>query len=296
MTKRVVIFAPTGMLGSMVYNVLKDKYQLVLVFREPEKMMLLNQTYGGVMNHINIQFDLKDAYQDYVDGFSQGSVGPRMKALVDRVGEVDAVINCAGIIKPHALKDPNMTMFINGAFPYILSNIYKSKLIHITTDCVYNGTENAPYDELSDKSPNDLYGLSKSLGEPKEKSLVLRTSIIGPELGEGSSLISWFKKQEGQTVKGFTTHYWNGLTTKEFAKICDKIIANRDEYPKTGLYHIYGNDVSKFGMLQAFRKKYGINVTIEPAEPPMVDRRLRTNYDLSRKLMTPTFEDRLEDL
>ncbi len=294
--KKVVIIAPTGMLGSMLYKELKETYTLVLVYRDEEKLRLLERTYGEALGHEKIQFDARDAYQDFIEGFTQDSVGPRTKALFEKIGTVDAVINAAGVIKPHSLKDPALTLFVNGAFPHVLSQQYGLKLIQITTDCVFCGTSGAPYDEHSAKSPNDLYGISKMLGEPKEKSLVLRTSIIGPEIGEGSSLIAWFKKQDGQTIKGFTTHFWNGITTKEFAKICDKIISHRDEYPKNGLFHIFGNDVSKFSMVQAFKKKYNINVTIEPAEPPVVDRRLRTAHDLNKKLMSPTFEERIEGL
>ena len=49
--KKIAIFAPTGMLGSMVYKVLKDKYELILVYRDEDKLKILNDAYGDVNKH-----------------------------------------------------------------------------------------------------------------------------------------------------------------------------------------------------------------------------------------------------
>ena len=293
---RIAIFGPTGMLGNAVYGVLGKQHELILLSRDQEKLTLLDEAYGGVAKHRFVRFDVAELYQDYLDGFSTLHQSPKARALFEAIGDVDGIVNAVGVIKPYSTKDPAMTLFINGAFPHILAAQYGSKLIQITTDCAYSGLEGAPYTEESPKSPNDLYGLSKALGEPLERSLVLRTSIIGPELHSKVSLIEWFKKQEGATIKGFTNHFWNGITTKQFGKICNTIISDRKAWPMTGLYHIFSNDVSKFDMVQTFKKKYGINVTIEAATPDPVDRRLGTVKDLCKKLQIPTFQEMLADL
>ena len=284
------------MLGSMVYNVLKDRYKLLLIYRDEDKLQLLEKAYGGIVAHKKIRFDLMGLYKDYYEGFPTVAVGPRMNALIKEVGEIDGFINCAGITKPHSLKDPIVTMFINGALPHILSAQYQSKLIHITSDCAYHGLGGAPYNERALKTPNDLYGLSKVLGESSERSLVLRTSIIGPEIAEFVLLISWFKKQEGNTIKGFINHFWNGITTREFGNICEKIISNRDDYPASGLFHVFSTDVSKYDMLIKFKEKYNVNVTIESTEAPPVDRRLVTVHDLCARLHVPSFENMINEL
>ncbi len=294
--KKVAILAPTGMLGNQVYDQLKDVFDLVLVYRDEAKLNLLSQTYGGLEKHKKIQFDFSDLYKEYIAGFPKEHISPKLRQLYLEIGEIDAVVNCAGIIKPHSLKNPEITMFINGSLPHILSAEYKEKLIQITTDCAFSGVSGAPYSEESPKSPNDLYGLSKALGEPSANSLILRTSIIGPELGEGSSLIAWFKKQEGQTITGFTNHFWNGITTRQFGKVCARIINDRGSFPSFGLFHIFGNDVSKYDMLLAFKEKYKINAIIEKAEVAAVDRRLSTKFDVCKKLEIPSFQQMLEGL
>lgn len=296
---KVIIFGATGMLGSMVYQVFRERYDLILILRDTQKAALLGNNYGSTLGHKIIQFDLMNLYDDYlsVSGFSLTKIGPKFQELINEIGDVDAVINCVGIIKPHSTKDPLKTLFINGAVPHILSMIWGPKLIHITTDCVYNGLEGAPYDENSSFSPNDLYGLSKRIGEPSIHSLVLRTSIIGPEITGGVSLISWLKKQEGQKIRGFTNHYWNGITTREYAKVCDRIISNRSAFPSTGLYHIFSSDISKYDMLMKFKEKYHVQVDIEAVEPvPSIDRRLRSIHYLSQKFQILSFGEMLNEL
>jgi dTDP-4-dehydrorhamnose reductase len=293
--KRIAIIAPTGMLGSGVYDFLKDKYNLVLIYRSEEKIKKLDDIYGGINDHQLIKFDILEIYNDYLSGI--GSKKPaKLKKLFKDIGEVIAVINCAGIINVYAAKEPAFTLFLNGAFPHLLSEHYKNKLIQITTDCAFNGIEGYPYDENSSKSPADIYGLSKILGEPKDKSLVLRTSIIGPEIAEHVSLLDWFKQQEGKTINGFANHFWNGITTKQFGKICDEIISNPEKYPKIGLYHIFSTTVSKYEMLLKFKEKYNVHCEIEKDEEQKINRTLNTIHDFNKKLNIPSFDKMLEEL
>ncbi|MFA5755404.1 MAG: NAD-dependent dehydratase, partial [Candidatus Paceibacterota bacterium] len=136
---------------------------------------------------------------------------------------------------------------------------------------------------------------SKILGEPKDKSLILRTSIIGPEISEHVSLLDWFRQQEGKTIKGFANHFWNGITTKQFGKICDEIISNPEQYPKTGLYHIFSTTVSKYEMLLKFKEKYDIDCKIEKDKEQKINRTLNTIYDLNNKLNIPSFGEMIEE-
>lgn len=295
---KVAILGATGMLGSAVYDVLRGRYDLVITYRDADKLPLLYKAYGESSSTQAIQVDFKDLYQDYLDGFQGELVGPRTQKFLDSIKDCDWVINAVGIIKPHSFKDSAMTMFTNGALPHILSTTFGPKLIHITTDCVYDGTEGAPYDENAPKRPIDLYGLSKLLGEP-EGSLILRASIIGPELGDNApgGLLGWFLSQAGQQIKGFTNHLWNGITTKEFGKICDKIIGGVMTYPGPGIYHIFSTDVTKYEMVIKFKEKYQLNVDIEPfAAPIAIDRRLSTIQGFNARLQIPPFEQMIEEL
>ena len=141
----------------------------------------------------------------------------------------------------------------------------------------------------------DIYGKSKSLGEISSEAMVLRTSIIGEELHNYASLISWTKSQRGKTVDGYKTHYWNGLTTMEYAKCCEKIIEN-DLYQK-GLYHIFSStDVTKYELLNIFNNKYRLNLNIRESYPEKIDRTLRTSMSLCSILKIPSVTQMIEAL
>jgi len=187
------------------------------------------------------------------------------------------------------------TFFVNSVFPRMLSKEYKEKLINITTDCVFSGKKGFPYTEKSNISVNDSYGLSKWLGEPVE-SLILRTSTIGSEIANFAGLLEWTKKQKGETIKGYANQYWSGITNIEMGRVCDKIISNRKKFPKNGIYHIFGEKISKYEMLRKFNKKYNLGCTIIKDVSVKCNRTLGTIYGVNKKLKIPNFDTLLKEL
>jgi len=293
MKKTVAILGATGMLGSALYAELKDKYGLVLTVRSKDKIKLLEEHFGGTEKCKIVEFDVALFYKDFE--VKKGYQSPYFKNFLSGLGEVDYVINAIGVTIPFSLENPALTFFINGALPHVLANMFREKLIHVTTDCAYNGIEGFPYDENSPKSPVDIYGLSKSLGEPLN-CLTLRMSIIGRELEGHTGLLDWFLAQKGKTVKGFANHFWNGLTAKQFAKTCAAIIANPEAFPKTGLYHIFSTPVSKYEMLQALQKKFNIDCKIVPDYSGKLNRTLATVHELNSALHIPSFEEMVQTM
>lgn len=294
--KTIALLGPIGMLGSAVYGVLHTKYKLVLVLRDIDRLPLLDQAYGGVSEHRSVFFDSDAVMKEYSDGFPKESASPTWKKLIEDIGEVDGVVNCIGITNRYSQEQPLVAYFMNSAFPHLLAYAYGPKLLHITTDCGHNGNTGAPYTEDSLPSPVDLYGLTKVLGEPADRSLVLRTSIIGPEIAGFVSLLEWVKKQNGQTVKGYTRHFWNGVTTKQFGIIADTIFSGREEFPAHGLFHTFSTDVTKYDMITAIAKKYKVNVTVTPDDGPFLDRRLGTVHPFNEQLHIPSFDEMLAAL
>lgn len=64
-----------------------------------------------------------------------------------------------------------------------------SKILHISTDFVFDGKQNFPYQPYQNKNPINIYGISKSQGEDyliknlkkKNQAIILRTSwLMGP--------------------------------------------------------------------------------------------------------------------
>ena len=73
-------------------------------------------------------------------------------------------------------------------------------MLHITTDCVFSG-QGGKYNEDAKHDEMDVYGRTKSLGEPENCS-VLRTSIIGEEFNRKSRcLLEWVKSSKDKKEK-----------------------------------------------------------------------------------------------
>jgi dTDP-4-dehydrorhamnose reductase len=148
--------------------------------------------------------------------------------------------------------------------------------------------EDSPHDCL------DFYGKSKSLGEPNN-CMTIRTSIIGPEIHKNASLVEWVRSQEGNDIKGFTNHYWNGITTKQYASTCSQIIDN-DLY-ELGLFHVFSNKLNKYELVKLIIEKYGLNIKIDPFETDCpCDRTMSTVKDLMSKLDIPSLDKQIEDM
>ena len=180
----------------------------------------------------------------------------------DKVSEIvesvkpSIIINCIGSLIRESTTDPDVTIYVNSYFPHLLAKIAKkhsSKVIHLSTDCVFNGNK-GEYSDSDTKDAIDIYGQSKSLGEIiSNNNLTIRTSIIGPELkNNGEGLFHWFLQEKG-SVNGFKEVMWSGITTLELAKFIDYII------PKnvSGLVQITnGKKISKYDLLKLIQSTF----------------------------------------
>lgn len=184
------------------------------------------------------------------------------------------VVNCAGLIKQRTI-DSNQMMAVNGIFPHSLQKecyIQGTYLIHFSTDCVFSG-KRGQHTEKDVPDPEDLYGLSKLIGEitDAENALTIRTSIIGRERTNYLGLLEWFLRQKGP-IQGHNKAIFSGVTTNWLSAIVAEIIR---EDRLTGLYQVASPAVTKFDLLRMFQEAYNKqDVTIVPVDEPRCDRSL----------------------
>lgn len=246
--KKVLIIGATGMLGHVVH-----KY-----FEQLDIYELNNSVYRSPLNNQSIVCNVKD----------QSAVAELFKQIKPEI-----VINCVGALMQESNNNPTSAIYLNALFPNVLKDLcnqYHTKLVHISTDCVFSGKKGA-YSEEDFRDADDVYGRSKALGEIFDSPhCTLRTSIIGPELKNGTGLFHWFMKQEGE-VKGYTKAYWSGVTTLELAKAIHKAIKNNLE----GLYHVTNGDkISKHDLLHLFNKHRNSPLSIVPYDGYVADKSL----------------------
>lgn len=251
MNKKVLILGATGMAGHVVYTYLNEtgKYDIIPV------------CHSGAIGQNSYVLDIYDS--------------DRLIAIIQNE-QPNYVINCIGVLIKGSQKNPANAIYINAYFPHKLSEILHSispdsKVIHISTDCVFSG-KTGSYKDSDEKDALDTYGMSKNLGELiNDKDLTLRTSIIGPELKtNGEGLMHWIfnQKQIGQ-LNGYQKSIWGGITTLELAKIIDLGI----QKDLTGLYQISNNEaISKFDLVSLVIKEFSLPIKVEGVDGVICDK------------------------
>jgi dTDP-4-dehydrorhamnose reductase len=108
---------------------------------------------------------------------------------------------------------------------------------------------------------HDYYGRTKGLGEIiAPQCLTLRGSMIGRELEYHTELLEWFLSQKSKKINGFSNALYSGITTIQMAEYVSIILS---EFPgMSGLYNVSSIPISKFDLLQLFKKEFQIDVDI----------------------------------
>jgi dTDP-4-dehydrorhamnose reductase len=210
-------------------------------------------------------YDVAGLSRSEIDASCISSAELKSKLTDTDLSEGDVIINCMGIIKREDVPKIDFTS-VNTIFPHTVAYVCESvgaELLHVSTDCVYDGLE-GNYDENHIHTADDLYGMSKSGGEV-DNATVIRTSLIGEEVGQSRSLIEWIKSNANKTVNGYTNHVWNGITCLQFAKLCDDIIENGLFW--RGVKHIISpSKITKHDLVKLISDVYELNINVMPHE------------------------------
>ena len=107
--------------------------------------------------------------------------------------QIETVINCAAYTAvDKAEEEESKAHLINGEAPGILAHAIsqqKGKLIHVSTDYVFNGKTYTPYKETDQPNPDGAYGRTKRAGEEaildnNTNAFIVRTSWLYSEYGK----------------------------------------------------------------------------------------------------------------
>ena len=269
--KKILVIGVKGMAGHMLYNYFTESklYDVYGLARNIES--------GSQLFNI----DVSDTAQ--------------LQSLF-ATHQFDYVVNCIGILNNDAEDFPSKAIWFNSYFTHYLEEITKdtkTKIIHISTDCVFSGKEGG-YTENDIKNGIGFYAQSKALGElTNAKDVTIRTSIIGPELNQnGIGLFHWFMSQSDEAkLSGYTNAFWSGLTTLELAKIVLEII----EQNINGLIQVaHSSKIDKYNLISLFNSIYKNSIiAIEPNGNYHVDKSLvsiRTDFDYQ----VPDYQKMLE--
>ena len=108
-----------------------------------------------------------------------------------------------------------------------------SKLIHISTDYVFDGTKGAPYTPLDYVNPQSVYGQSKLAGEmaalaQSNQNFVVRTSNLYSEYGSNfvTRIIENFRKNQSITITNdqISSPTYSGNLAEAIISLCIQLL------------------------------------------------------------------------
>lgn len=280
---KILVLGGTGMLGHQLFKFgLQNGFNIEAIVRN--KSLLIEKTNSEYADRIHVINDVKDI--------------PQLEIILKSV-KPDFLVNCIGIVKQSPLTNNYAeTIAINALLPHQLEGLGSRlgfKLIHISTDCVFDG-QKGMYKETDFSNATDLYGKSKYLGEVNYGSgLTVRTSIIGHEITPTTfGLIDWFLAQEGK-VNGFTKAIFSGLTTTELSKVILNYIIPSNLNP--GLYQVAAEPINKYDLLSLTAKIYQKQIEIIPSAELVIDRSLDgSRFAALTGYQVPTWEILIQEM
>lgn len=155
--------------------------------------------------------------------------------------EPDVIINCAAHTNVNKCESEwDLAYKINAIGPRNLSiaaEAVGAKMIHVSTDYVFDGTNTVPYVEFDDVAPLGAYGKTKLEGERfvkqfASKFFIVRTAWL---YGDGNNFAKTMIKlgRERDEVGVVADQYGSPTSAKELAKMIH-VIEPTDNY---GLFH-----------------------------------------------------------
>ncbi len=145
---------------------------------------------------------------------------------------------------------------------------HKTNLIHTSTDYVFDGNTNVPYNENDKTNPINVYGASKRQGEIEAlkanfNSVIIRTSWVYSSYGNNfvKTMLKLFQLRS--EIKVVTDQFGSPTYAADLAEVIYTILKNKNLSP--GIYH-YSNDgiISWFEFAKALKEITGSNCTINP--------------------------------
>lgn len=185
---------------------------------------------SGMLGHVVARFLAEAGHEvrSPARRFARQNPGDFLDAL--QATRPEAVVNCTGL---RAGPEPDLHDVHVRLVQESLGRLGRGvRFIQAGTDGIFR-PDQPDRRTAEEGDAADPYGRTKQEGERVVREAggsVIRCSILGPELGPPRSLLGWFLAQTGP-VRGFVNHWWNGITTLQWARVCQDLLAAADPPP-----------------------------------------------------------------
>jgi dTDP-4-dehydrorhamnose reductase len=194
----------------------------------------------------------------------------RTTARTVAMARAAAVINCAAYNDVDgAERDEAAALAVNGDGPRnlaIAARVAGARLVHISTDYVFDGTATRPYVESDPTAPRSAYGRSKLAGEvavltASPGHAVVRTAWL---FGAGrANFVSWVLDcaRDGTPITAFTDQFGCPTYTGHLAETLLDLAGDE----RGGIFHaVAASHCSRFEFAQGILAAAGLQAELTP--------------------------------
>ena len=194
------------------------------------------------------------------------------KALVPAIDAVrpDWIIHCAALANlEECEKPPDLARILNTELPRELASACterRIKLIHLSTDAVFDGTREGMYTEEDQPNPQSIYSQTKLDGEravqeANPQAIIARVNFFGWSLGGRRSLAEFFfnNLSEGKNVNGFTDVFFCPMWVNDLSQILIAMLKKE----LSGMYHVVGSQaLNKYQFGLEVARRFGLRESL----------------------------------
>jgi len=165
--------------------------------------------------------------------------------------KINAVINCAAYIAVDKAEiEKEKAEKVNSIGVFNLAKAIENnggKLIHISTDYVFNGNNSIPYKENDAVNPINFYGETKFLGEQKILSLpieaiIIRTSWLYSSFGNNFVKTMLRLGKDKNELNVVADQVGAPTYAKNLAKTCLNILSDKNKIDEESKIYHYANE------------------------------------------------------
>ena len=283
---RILITGAFGQLGHELQSVLSKKtnYELICTGRKVKK------------GQKAIPLDIRNQVA--------------LKELINTTAP-DILINLAAMTNVDACElNPKLAGEINVAGIEHICDSFKGKIIHLSTDYVFDGTS-GPYKEDDPLNPISIYGKTKLasehiLLEKDIKNLVIRGNVLYDYSPHTSaSFLNWVVSslKDNQEIKVVEDQFNNPTWTRSMSDIIELSIENDLE----GIIHWGDSEhISRFEFAKLIAKKFSLNESLikpvltselnQPARRPLQSGLSTEKLVTMLDIIPPSIDDCLDEI
>ena len=210
-----------------------------------------NGQLGSEINHISTNYlKLNCLFRD-IPELDICNIELLERFIIDN--KINAVINCAAYTSvDKAEEEEQITQKVNSEGVKNLAKVLqkvKGKLIHISTDYVFDGNHSKPYRESDQVNPVSIYGKTKREGElaiinSNIDSIVIRTSWLYSSFGNNFVKTMQRLGNEKNSLNVISDQIGTPTYARDLAKVCLDILSQSmdENINKNGIIYHYSNE------------------------------------------------------